>query len=687
MDEQTPVNETGAKTIVVENTSKSTLYALIIGINTYPNITPLRGAVNDANEMSNFLTSDLQVPLDHIINLRNESASRANIIKGFRDLRDDPRIKKGDPILIYYAGHGGSQQPSKTLKQAYGPSKIQVIFPHDYAVHPPGATEPINCIPDKTIGALLAGLSGAKGDNLTVIFDSCHSASATRNPFIPRQPRGAEISMEIPDNIDNDILSSRSTVPGGQTNVRSLSLPFHTNQSTHIHLAACGDEEKAWEDNGRGVFTEALLKNLRAHGVDKITYHNLIVSMPNLPSQSPHCYGIHTSRILFDARVQPRKLVFIPIKFENGSPILQAGAASGVAYKSVWELYDSPTEGSASLGKFLAQAPKVSTVKLEPEKDGQILSQPPNGQIYARQVGHGLGNELKVWFSPEAKFELFESPAADSGAVVPGSSEHEVGYVTHEDRDNADITVELSDSGTGKEVVFHLNDPRAEECGVATLKNRKPARRDEVEKVLFAAAKWHWHLHRTPETTRSHVTMEFVKLPQTAADEYDLEADDTVVSASAESYEIIDSTTGVVDLVVDPDVPYGFKINNSLNIRLYVSGFYFDPTNFAIEMLTGATHGSSGARTDAELPARGYSIIGRELGEPIYLEIDPDVKVELGYIKLFWSTDPLELNIDQLSPFENPEESTEPYRKMVSAQHLFRRDWGVALLALIQRAF
>ncbi|CAE6410945.1 hypothetical protein ACGC1H_006390 [Rhizoctonia solani] len=684
-----PVDEAAAKAIVVENTSKSALYALIIGINSYPNIIPLKGAVNDADEMSKFLTSDLKVPLDHIINLRNESATRANIIKGFRDLQEDPRIKRGDPILIYYAGHGGSHQPSKQLKQAYGSSKIQVIFPYDYKVQVPDSTEFINCIPDKTVAALLNALSAAKGDNLTVIFDCCHSASANRKNFEDgaRVARSAEVLMEIPEDIDMDLLPSKPIARTGLNSIRRNMLPFSTNQSSHIYFAACGDEEKAWEQGGRGAFTVALLKNIRAHGVDKITYHDLMISLPNLPRQSPHCYGFYTSRILFNARVPSRKIVFLPVKFENGALMLQAGAALGVTYQSIWELHKTPTEGSSSLGRFYAQAPTVSTVELKPDGGKQLPLQSTEGQLYARQVGHGSGNELKVWFSPEAKLAIFETSHVNSGAPQPGSSEFEVGYVAYDERDSADMTVELSDEGLTKEAIFHLNDPRAEQYGVANLKQRMPAKRFEVEKVLFAAAVWHWHFHRTHETAGSNVTMELVKFSRNTTGSKDryLQSGDSIVSAPANSYETVDSTTGVVDLVVESEAPYGVKFNNNLNIPLYVRLFYFNPTNFEISSLTGISVGN--ARTDPELPARGETIVGRELGHKIVFTLNPGVKLELGYLKLFWSTDPLELDIGQSSPFEELKDLVGTHgRDVIFARHLFKKDWGTALLALVQRA-
>ncbi|KAH7337585.1 hypothetical protein B0J17DRAFT_718345 [Rhizoctonia solani] len=177
--------------------------------------------------------------------------------------------------------------------------------------------------------------------------------------------------------------------------------------------------------------------------------------------------------------------------------------------------------------------------------------------------------------------------------------------------------------------------------------------------------------------------MEMVELPQ-SNDPEDLEANDNIASASVEPYQVLDSTTGVVNVVVQPDIPYGIKINNSLNIDLYVRVFYFNPTDFTINSLTGSS--ASNACMDAELPARGCCIIGRDIGEEIFLELGPDITVELGYFKLFWSTDPFELNIDQPSPFEESDDpELEPEREIVSARHLFRKDWGIALLALVQR--
>lgn len=155
------------------------MFALIIGINDYPKSNPkfksLKGAVPDADEMYSFLTADLKVPTDQIIILHDEAASRQEIINSFVKLRDDTRIEHGDPILIFYAGHGGSDKATDAWARKYGPIQVEVIYPSDFGAEIPGSTETVNCIPDTTIAGLINQLSTAKGDNIVRIFINFHS--------------------------------------------------------------------------------------------------------------------------------------------------------------------------------------------------------------------------------------------------------------------------------------------------------------------------------------------------------------------------------------------------------------------------------------------------------------------------------------------------------------------------------
>ncbi|CAE6402029.1 unnamed protein product [Rhizoctonia solani] len=648
-----------------EDNENCSFYALVIGINNYPNLDPLRGAIADADRMANFLITNLQVPSDHITNLRDQEASRAGIIQGFHKLRDDSRIRIGDPILIYYAGHGGSSRGPRDRLRGRSANEVQVIFPHDYGVPETGSGDPVNCIPDYTIAALLDELAAEKGNNITVVFDSCHSASGSRDAFgvfSSTQPRYAPVLYEIPKNIDADIFK---TSPVRQRKSRSVEPILCTDQGSHVLLAACGSREKAWEQDQQGQFTTALLGALRTCGAEKLTYHNLLISLPTLANQSPHCYGANKSRIIFDSRISAPKNAYIPVTFEKNALALGAGAASGIISGSIWELHLSASYDSRSCGRFVAKNPGVSTTALSPlaDKDEQsiklALGQEPRVRLrlYARQVGAGTGNELKAWFSPHATEILFRD--SDQGGVshLSTPSEHEIGYI-HHSREGADIEVEvcgLNSAPERREAVFSINDPVAQANGVSRLEHRKPARRRDVELVLFAAAKWNWHLRRTntqyiEEARQSIVKMEMCKVGEKVrVNRRGLFQDPEPVPIRYDEKGI----TGLVEFVARDRDLYGIKLSNRRSVPLHVRMFFFDATDFSIVHLFG--HSASNGHGDPELPADGELIIGDggDGGSPLKFTIPPTKKVEVGYLKVFWSTDPLELdNITQTSAFD-----------------------------------
>ncbi|KIJ46645.1 hypothetical protein M422DRAFT_164927, partial [Sphaerobolus stellatus SS14] len=172
------------------------MFALIIGIDSYPKTTKLKGAVNDAQAFRKYLVDYLHVPDSkrNLTLLLNEKATKANIINNLRALQINSQINCGDPILIFFAGHGAEANPPHEWESK---DKVQLILPYDYALEPlqfkggqqrnkdlTSITRPgrvlRNVIADRVFGALLNDICRAKGDNITVIFDCCHSGSGTR---------------------------------------------------------------------------------------------------------------------------------------------------------------------------------------------------------------------------------------------------------------------------------------------------------------------------------------------------------------------------------------------------------------------------------------------------------------------------------------------------------------------------
>ena len=159
------------------NFSTGTFYALIIGINEYasPSVSNLSGAVPDALAIKNYLEQRLRVPKSQIRLLRNAEATRGAIIQEFNNLVADPRIRRGDPILIFYAGHGGEVKAPVGWES--GDGKIQMLIPHDFRTTVGGLE--VKGIPDRTIGTLLSRVAEKWDDNIVCLAEMDKDVYAT----------------------------------------------------------------------------------------------------------------------------------------------------------------------------------------------------------------------------------------------------------------------------------------------------------------------------------------------------------------------------------------------------------------------------------------------------------------------------------------------------------------------------
>ena len=78
-------------------------YAVIIGIDSYQNWNPLKGAVAEAQSLKKVLADDYYI--DEFIELYNDDATASNIRKLFSQTLPS-KLDVHDSLLIFYAGHG-----------------------------------------------------------------------------------------------------------------------------------------------------------------------------------------------------------------------------------------------------------------------------------------------------------------------------------------------------------------------------------------------------------------------------------------------------------------------------------------------------------------------------------------------------------------------------------------------------
>ncbi len=84
------------------------------------------------------------------------------------DLRDNSNIQRGDNILFYFAGRGSRYHAL--------PLGIEALCPADRGCPTAGSHIMVYDISDRELSSLLQEIRVAKGDCITVITDSCHTA-------------------------------------------------------------------------------------------------------------------------------------------------------------------------------------------------------------------------------------------------------------------------------------------------------------------------------------------------------------------------------------------------------------------------------------------------------------------------------------------------------------------------------
>ncbi|KAH7921893.1 hypothetical protein BV22DRAFT_1131903 [Leucogyrophana mollusca] len=610
------------------------LFGLIIGINQYKSlrILPLRGAVPDANAVQSCLENDLGVPPAHITNLRNGEATRAAILAAFDALTKDPRINPGDPILIYYAGHGGSAPAPPGWP---GP-KVEMLVPHDYEAD---NGSKVNGIPDRTVATLLNRLAQEKGDNITVIFDCCHSGSGTRTDETDPTllVRGIDISAAVPPKLDQEIWA-----PLMNHRAAELAPGFlHSGLRSHVLLAACGAGERAQEFQGRGLFTRALLDAFATVGSDKLTYTELVRRIANLRGQNPQCEGYNQGRLLFDSKVALQPLAMFKIHREGVKYIMEAGAAHGIADGARFDVYKerSALAGMVPLGHLVAVQVSAFQTTLDVNPGAARVDLGHEGFVVQTHAGVSeifrvniAQEEPLISVSDQLVTGSRDTASILSKALLVGKSEADLGVAYEEGR-----------------VVFNILDVSVNRFGLARLPFHVKPLVAEVRQVIEAAAHYYWHLRRSSHATalQQKIEFEFIKLIP-SEDDFD---DYLQPIMNPEGPNLI--RDNLADLAVDGESIYGVKIVNKSEVPLFPSLFYFDNSDFSITPYYQPP--TSGGKVDAPLPPGESLTIGYGSGgaAPIRIYMRDGQDIDVGFLKLFLSTEPVDLtHVSQKTPFE-----------------------------------
>ncbi|RMD87196.1 MAG: caspase family protein [Calditrichaeota bacterium] len=233
--------------------------ALLVGINRYQRSEwNLRGCLNDVFDIYNLLTNTFDFNPKEIRVLSNERATQKNILHRLKKMVEE--ASDGDTLVFYYSGHG-----SRVLDRD-GDERLRDNMDEVLVVHDHNWDDPLT---DDKLARILDNLP--EDVNMYVLFDCCHSGTATRslsnkrktsvryvNPPFDIQMRS--FKYKPPRRGLIDILIDLKKLIFGED--------IDDNQDlNHILLSASKDNESSLETdiNGkqRGVFTYFLTNLLR----------------------------------------------------------------------------------------------------------------------------------------------------------------------------------------------------------------------------------------------------------------------------------------------------------------------------------------------------------------------------------------------------------------------------------------
>ncbi|KAK0223599.1 caspase domain-containing protein [Armillaria fumosa] len=649
------------------------IFALVIGVNTYDaneyKEFQLTGAVDDANAFQQYLVQDLRVPIEHVTTLRDKTATRAAIIQGFHNLAKDPRIVRGQAIIIiYFAGHGAAtDKPKEWSNWESSGNQIEMLCPCDMGL-PDGSGEMnvIEGIPDRTISQLLAKISNTKGNNIvrpkkskfiivtnanvvtfqTLILDCCHSAGINRGGGDAPNTRSRQLFKPPPISPDCDS-TIRRFVPASQV-VPVTSGFSGTPWDSHILLAACSRLQTAKEVDGKGLFTHALLKVMRGrHAAQgELTYQSLMhcLDMPLLAQYPKTASGreAYPSKCVFplDIPDSPRTAC----SYKSGQFFLHAGFIHGVTAGSTYHIYSTDRVSDPV-------PPIASTVVTHVGSFASQLKHPPPDSFKSNK--HGTWYAQLVTLKSGSSFAIYCNDAKFLTRVLGdnGPPKLLLAAATVTAPGEADLCLMVEGKGDARTVFF---DRGGRNTFLSEKRNGLPSRLpdvvssiDDISKIRNITNHYvHFTAHLDSTLNVCPIT-KFISIEMKELDTHKsklvgpnlLRDDDKPVQISAESDVSLQKCH------------YGFTIRNVSRRNLYVYMFYFDATTLAIDPwytpMTGTDLGDDQCLTpiDASLPV-GETLdfgFGSAGVDPIRFNIPENQSVDMCFFKFFISIEAVDL--------------------------------------------
>lgn len=385
---------------MTERITRPKLFALLVGIDQYrAPITPLKGCINDVEKVGTYLTNEKDHFEVHLETLTNEKATKANIVSMFKTHLS--KAEKKDTVLFYYSGHGTQEEADEVFWSGEADKKLEAVVCFDSVVMHEGSPT-VNLLADKELRFLIKEISG-NNPHIVSIFDCCHSGGNTRNgnfsdPNDQKSMQSRRFSMAFPKRDWSGFIFA-DTVTREDVERDGVNLIF--SEGAQLQLAACQNDESAYELGGEGIFTKNLLEILkRCSG--SISYHRLQSTIQGYLrhqfNQTPKIYTTNANALLqsFLNKSAEETTLKGSVSYNTTSGwILDMGSIQGMAVGTSLVLKDQSTK------TYKAKVDSVhvthSTVSFE-DKEGLAVAKE---SIFETEITNFLTQSILVYVDPE----------------------------------------------------------------------------------------------------------------------------------------------------------------------------------------------------------------------------------------------------------------------------------------------
>ncbi len=400
---------------------------LLVGIDNYPaetGVSTLRGCRNDIDHWKTIL-EDHYANSEDLRVLKDEQATYSGVVGAFADCT--ARLESGDHFCFVYCGHG-SREPAADVFAAYFPEGLQeTLVCFDSRM--PGGLE----LADKELLYLIADAT-ARGAEVTVILDCCHSGSGTRAGIVPS---GMQV-RRAPDRTDVRQLETY-LVGRVARDLRAQGRTYRLPNPPHILIAACRRTEEARElPTRRGLLSSAAESVIRKAG-GRLTYVDLhrqltVAALGITDVQHPvlETYGGRDAYAgLLGTAAEAGRAAVPVIRETDGSWSVPLGAIHGLAGENAAQLsfqllrdgQPVAIAGARSVGFDRTVMDPPAGGLAEGEYTALLLSPPRPAALVHLAVGESWQRELAAAFAarPSAYFTLSAAAPYASYTLVETS--------------------------------------------------------------------------------------------------------------------------------------------------------------------------------------------------------------------------------------------------------------------------